>query len=106
MAGDEHQRERVVEAPGLLGIGKTEPPGGAFIERPQLRLALQEIERLVPGGDRQPRCRLLRHAAERPARQGRAERVLNRVLDQLEARGAEETREPSGDLAGLAPEEV
>jgi hypothetical protein len=60
MAGDEHQRQGVVEPTGLLRIGEAEPQRRAFVERIEPRVAAQPVERLVARRDREPGGRLVR----------------------------------------------
>jgi len=105
VAGDEHQRQRIVEPAERFRPGESQPPGRALVERRRARLVLQPVERLVARGDREPRGRPVGNPVGRPARQRHAEGVLDRILDQFQARRAQEADEPRRELSGLAPEQ-
>jgi len=98
--------ERVVEVADPLRIGEAEPQRRALVERIEPRVAPQPVERLVARRDRQPCGRPIRHAVERPAHEGDAECVLDRILDQVEPPRPEQTRQPRRDLSRLAAKEV
>ncbi len=106
VAGHEHERQRVVEAAGVGGLGEAQAPGGVLVEGGVARLVAQPVEGAVAGRHGEPAGRVPGHAVEGPAGQRRAEGLLDGILDDVEAGGAEQAGEPGGDLAGLAPEEV
>src|SRR5262249_21296981 len=65
-------------------------------------LCAQLVDRLAPGGDRQPRAWLRRHAIARPRPRGRGERFRDGVLGSLQVT---EPR-PQRGTAGLPPPPV
>ena len=109
MTRHEHERQCVVGPAGVIRIGETQTPGGRLvgrIERLEPRFTPEPIERFVAGGDREPRRGALRCALEPPLREGGAEGVLHRVLDQLEPARAEQPHQPGADLARLLAEQL
>ncbi len=106
VAGHEHQRQGVVELSRIRGLGEAQAPGGALVEGAVPGLPAQPVEGPVARRHREPGGRPLGDAVQGPARQGGAEGVLDGILHDVEAGGAEQTRQPGRELAGLAPEEI
>ena len=108
MAAGEDQAQAVVRHGAVVGVhvvllgvqpGELREPVDAIGRRP---LAPEPVDRLPPRRDREPGARVARDAVARPGCDRRGERILDRVLGELEVAGvADRGREHRGAL--LAP---
>ena len=93
MAAQEQQRQRVVLVDDLSARWRLLSDGGLLAQRPRC-LGPKGVDQ-SPAGDRdQPAARIRRHALNRPLLRGRDQRLLRRVLSEVEATVAPGDRRP------------
>jgi len=105
MAGDEHERERVVEI-DLRLFRHRHRIEQRLVERLLAYLATQSIQCLVARHRGKPGCRTLRRAVDGPAGKCRRKRVLQHVFDKREMRRPEHARETRGQAPRFPAEQT
>jgi hypothetical protein len=92
-------RQFVVVAGGCRGFTAVQRVGDVSLGRVESRAAADRVDCLETRGGDQPGARVRWPALDRPALQGGAERVVHRILGQVEA--AEQADERGADATGL-----